>query len=198
MMKFKESDLLEKTIRKIYVFKGRIVNVRNDDAQLSNGKIVSREVVEHRGGVGILPITAQGEVLLVKQYRYPYGELLLEIPAGKLEPGETPFETGARELREETGMNAARYFDLGIDYPSPGYCNEKIHLYAADGLTEIGQKLDEGEFLNVLSVPLTEALTMIYNGELKDSKTVIALMKYHEMQQLGKLQPIATETEAAE
>ncbi len=198
MMKFKESDLLEKTIRKIYVFKGRIVNVRNDDAQLSNGKIVSREVVEHRGGVGILPITAQGEVLLVKQYRYPYGELLLEIPAGKLELGETPFETGVRELREETGMNAARYFDLGIDYPSPGYCNEKIHLYAADGLTEIGQKLDEGEFLNVLSVPLTEALTMIYNGELKDSKTVIALMKYHEMQQLGKLQPIATETEAAE
>ncbi len=198
MMKFKESDLLEKTIRKIYVFKGRIVNVRNDDAQLSNGKIVSREVVEHRGGVGILPITAQGEVLLVKQYRYPYEELLLEIPAGKLEPGETPFETGVRELQEETGMNAARYFDLGIDYPSPGYCNEKIHLYAADGLTEIGQQLDEGEFLNVLSVPLTEALTMIYNGELKDSKTVIALMKYHEMQQLGKLQPIATQTEAAE
>ncbi len=198
MMNFKESDLLEKTIRKIYVFKGRIVNVRNDDAQLSNGKIVSREVVEHRGGVGILPITAQGEVLLVKQYRYPYEELLLEIPAGKLEPGETPFETGVRELQEETGMNAARYFDLGIDYPSPGYCNEKIHLYAADGLTEIGQRLDEGEFLNVLSVPLTEALTMIYNGELKDSKTVIALMKYHEMQQLGKLQPMAIETEAAE
>jgi ADP-ribose pyrophosphatase len=198
MMKFKESDLLEKTIRKIYVFKGHIVNVRNDDAQLSNGKIVSREVVEHRGGVGILPITAQGEVLLVKQYRYPYEELLLEIPAGKLEPGETPFETGVRELQEETGMNAARYFDLGIDYPSPGYCNEKIHLYAADGLTEIGQRLDEGEFLNVLSVPLTEALTMIYNGELKDSKTVIALMKYHEMQQLGKLQPIVSETEAAE
>ncbi len=198
MMNFKESDLLEKTIRKIYVFKGRIINVRNDDAQLSNGKIVSREVVEHRGGVGILPITAQGEVLLVKQYRYPYEELLLEIPAGKLEPGETPFETGVRELQEETGMNAARYFDLGIDYPSPGYCNEKIHLYAADGLTEIGQRLDEGEFLNVLSVPLTEALTMIYNGELKDSKTVIALMKYHEMQQLGKLQPMAIETEAAE
>ncbi len=198
MMKFKESDLMEKTIRKIYVFKGRIVNVRNDDAQLSNGKIVSREVVEHRGGVGILPITAQGEVLLVKQYRYPYEELLLEIPAGKLEPGETPFETGVRELQEETGMNATRYFDLGIDYPSPGYCNEKIHLYAADGLIEIGQHLDEGEFLNVLSVPLTEALTMVYNGELKDSKTVIALLKYHEMKQLGKLQPIAIQTEAAE
>ncbi len=198
MMKFKESDLMEKTIRKIYVFKGRVVNVRNDDVQLSNGKIVSREVVEHRGGVGILPITAQGEVLLVKQYRYPYEELLLEIPAGKLEPGETPFETGVRELQEETGMNATRYFDLGIDYPSPGYCNEKIHLYAADGLIEIGQHLDEGEFLNVLSVPLTEALTMVYNGELKDSKTVIALLKYHEMKQLGKLQPIATQTEAAE
>ncbi len=198
MMKFKESDLMEKTIRKIYVFKGRVVNVRNDDVQLSNGKIVSREVVEHRGGVGILPITAQGEVLLVKQYRYPYEELLLEIPAGKLEPGETPFETGVRELQEETGMNATRYFDLGIDYPSPGYCNEKIHLYAADGLIEIGQHLDEGEFLNVLSVPLTEALTMVYNGELKDSKTVIALLKYHEMKQLGKFQPIATQTEAAE
>jgi len=195
MRTFKETDLLEKTIRKIYVFKGKIINVRHDDAQLSDGKVVSREVVEHRGGVGILPITEQGEVLLVKQYRYPYEELLLEIPAGKLEAGETPFETGVRELREETGKTAAVYYDLGIDYPSPGYCNEKIHMYAAVGLSDLGQKLDDGEFLNCYAVPFTEALSMVYNGELKDSKTVIALLKYHEMKQLGKLQRIAPEEE---
>ncbi len=189
-MAFKDSELLEQTIRKIYVFKGHIINVRNDDAQLSNGKIVSREVVEHRGGVGILPITDENEVLLVKQYRYSYEELLVEIPAGKLEPGEEPFQTGIRELHEETGMNATTYYDLGIDYPSPGYCNEKIHIYVATGLSEIGQKLDEGEFLNVLKIPYEKALEMVYSGELKDSKTVIALLKYDQMKRSGKLVPM--------
>lgn len=194
-MNFKEQDLIEKTIRKIYVFKGHIVNVRNDDAQLSDGRIVSREVVEHRGGVGILPITDAGEVLLVKQYRYAYEELLVEIPAGKLEPGEHPFETGVRELHEEVGMNATTYYDLGIDYPSPGYCNEKIHLYAATGLSDIGQKLDDGEYLNVLKVPYEKALDMIYSGELTDSKTVIALLKFWELKRLGKLVPMPLEEE---
>ena len=190
-MSFEEKDLLETTVRKIYTFKGRIINVRNDDVQLSNGKIASREVVEHRGGVGILPVTDDNCILMVKQYRYAYEELLMEIPAGKLEPGEEPFHTGIRELHEETGMEATTYYDLGIDYPSPGYCNEKIHIYAATGLREIGQKLDDGEFLNVLKIPYDEALQMVYAGTLTDSKTVIAIMKYKAMKEAGTLKEMS-------
>lgn len=189
-MEFKEQDLLETTVRKIYTFKGHIINVRNDDVQLSNGHITSREIVEHRGGVGILPVTEDNEILMVKQYRYAYGEILMEIPAGKLEPGEEPFHTGIRELHEETGMTASVYYDLGIDYPSPGYCNEKISMFAATGLQQIGQKLDEGEFLNVVRVPYDEALRMVYEGRLTDSKTVIAILKFHEMRKAGTLKQV--------
>lgn len=177
----------EKTIRKAYVFRGRILTVRNDDALMPNGDIRNREVVEHPGGVCVLPITHDGSVLLVEQFRYPYMEDLLEAPAGKLEPGEDPFEAAKRELREETGMVATEYFTLGEDYPSPGYTNEIIRLYAARGLSDVGQDLDEDEFLNVKKVPFNEALNMIYENRLKDSKTVIALMKYNDLIHLGKL-----------
>ena len=110
----------EKTIRKVYVFRGRILTVRNDDALMPNGDVRGREVVEHPGGVCVLPIQDDGSVLLVEQFRYPYMEDVLEAPAGKLEPGEDPFEAAKRELREETGMVATEWFDLGWDYPSPG------------------------------------------------------------------------------
>lgn len=183
-------DLIEKTIRKIVVFRGKILTVRNDDVLLPNGNIASREVVEHHGGVCILPVMPDESILFVRQYRYAYEEELLELPAGKLEKGEDPFTAGVRELREETGMIASTYYDLGIDYPSPGYCNEKIHMYAAEGLTEVGQDLDDDEFLNVEKHTLSEALSMVYDGSLTDSKTQIALMKYHEMKELGKLKPM--------
>ena len=177
----------EKTIRKVYVFRGRILTVRNDDALMPNGDVKSREVVEHPGGVCVLPILDDGTLLLVEQFRYPYMEEVLEAPAGKLEPGEDPFEAAKRELREETGMVAAEYFDLGWDYPSPGYTNEIIRLYAARGLTEVGQELDDDEFLNLKHVSFTEALIMVYDNELRDSKTVMALMKYNDLVHLGKL-----------
>lgn len=192
-MAFNENDLYEKTIRKIYTFKGRIVNVRNDDAQLSDGRIVSREIVEHHGGVGVLPVTEDEQVYLVRQYRYAYETLLLEIPAGKLEPGEDRFHTGVRELHEEIGMKADTWYDLGLVYPSPGYCNEIISVYAATGLTNVGQCLDEGEYLNVVKVPLKQAVDMALSGELTDSKTVIALLKYVQLKEAGALVPMKTE-----
>ncbi|MBQ9066224.1 MAG: NUDIX hydrolase [Clostridia bacterium] len=181
-------DLKEKTIRKIYVYRGRIMNIRNDDAQLPDGKIVSREVVEHCGGVCVLPVTDDGDVLLVRQWRYPYEEICTELPAGRLDREETPLEGGLRELREETGMEASEVFDLGTDYPSPGYTDEVIHLYAARGLKDIGQKLDEGEYLDVVRLPYDEALELCYRGELPDSKTQILLLKYRLLEQAGRLE----------
>lgn len=177
----------EKTIRKVYVFRGNVLTVRNDDALMPNGDVRGREIVEHPGGVCVLPILQDGTVLLVEQFRYPYMEEVLEAPAGKLEPGEDPFEAAKRELREETGMVATEFFDLGQDYPSPGYTNEIIHLYAARGLTHVGQDLDEDEFLNVRKVSFSEALNRIYENQLKDSKTVMAIMKYNDLLHLGKL-----------
>jgi len=183
-------DLIETTIRKATMYRGKILNVRCDDVRLPNGRTSVREVVDHHGGVCILPVTEDGTILFVRQYRYAYQEPVLELPAGKLEAGEDPFSAGKRELREETGMTAARYYDLGEDYPSPGYTNEIIHLYAADGLQNVGQQLDEDEFLNVESYTLEEALEMVYRGELKDSKTQIALMKYHLLKEQGRLIPM--------
>ncbi len=178
----------EKTIRKVYVFRGRILTVRNDDALMPNGSVCNREVVEHPGGVCVLPVLEDGSVLLVEQFRYPYMEDLLEVPAGKLEPGEDPFEAAKRELREETGMVAEEYYDLGYDYPSPGYSSEIIRLYAAKGLTDVGQELDDDEFLNVKKLPFEDVLEMIYDNRLRDSKTAMAVLKYKDLQALGKLE----------
>jgi ADP-ribose pyrophosphatase len=186
-------DLTEKTIRKAIMYRGRILNVRCDDVLLPNGHTSVREVVDHHGGVCILAVRDDGKILFVRQFRYAYGEPVLELPAGKLEAGEDPFSAGCRELREETGMTASVYYDLGEDYPSPGYTNEIIHLYAAEGLSEVGQDLDDDEFLNVEAYTLDEALDMVYDGTLKDSKTQIALLKYSDMKDRGLLCPMSKE-----
>ena len=178
----------ESTIRKVYVFRGRVLTIRNDDALMPNGDVRNREVVEHPGGVCVLPILEDGTVLLVEQFRYPYMEDVLEAPAGKLEPGEDPFEAARRELREETGMVAETYYDLGWDYPSPGYTNEIIRLYAATGLSDVGQQLDEDEFLNIRKVPFEELLELIYDNKVRDSKTAMAALKYKDLKALNKLE----------
>lgn len=169
--------LEEKTIKKNYVYNGRIINVRNDDAELPNGKPCLREVVEHPGGVCVAAITEDGELLFVRQFRYPYMEIIPELPAGKLEKGEDPFETGKRELEEETGCVADEYYDLGKFYPSPGYCGEIIYLYAAKKLTDTRQRLDEDEFLSVEKIPLEKAVEMVMNNEITDGKTQAAVLK---------------------
>lgn len=169
-------DMTEKTLTQKYVFEGRIMKARLDTVLLPNGKEATREVCEHVGGVGILPIDAQGNVILVRQFRYPYGENLLEIPAGKIDHGpEGHLECGIRELREETGCTADEMIYLGKGYPSPGFLTEVLYLYCARGLHEGQMQLDEDEFVEVLRMPVKQLEDMIMQGQITDGKTVMAM-----------------------
>lgn len=168
--------LVEKTISSQLLHKGKVVNLRIDSVELPNGKIASREVVEHVGAVAVVPITDNEEVLMVRQYRHPVGEILLEIPAGKLDSGENSDQCAARELLEETGMVAADIRRMFSIYSSPGFCDEILHIYIARNLTDQGQQLDEDEFLEVEKIPLKKTLEMIFSGQVKDAKTIAALL----------------------
>ncbi len=170
-------NMTEKTVQKNYVYQGKIISVRCDDALLPDGNPCKREIVEHSGGACVLYIENDA-VLLVKQYRYAYGEVLYEIPAGKLEKGEDPSVTALRELEEEAGIKADFAKLLFVDYPTPGYTNEKIYIYEVSGGVKTKQNLDEGEFLTAEFIPLDRAKQMLKTGEIKDGKTVIALLSY--------------------
>ena len=166
---------MEKTVQKNYLYKGKIVSLRCDDAVLPDGKPCKREIVEHNGGAAILCVE-NGQVVLVRQFRYAYGEELLEIPAGKLECGEDPMKAAMRELEEETGLKAEKLNLIFTLYPTPGYTNEKIYIYEAHGIIVGAQHLDEDEFLSVVRVPVQEAVAMVKRGEICDSKTIAALL----------------------
>ena len=179
-------NLEEKTLTSETVFKGRIITVKKDVALLPDGNKASREYITHPGGVCVVPLTDNNEVLMVKQYRYPYSEVVLEIPAGKKDIGEEPFTTGKRELKEETGATAKEYIDLGELYPSPGYCGEIIWMYGAKGLEFGDVSPDEDEFLEVEKVPLEKAVEMILSGKIKDAKTQAAILKIKLLIDSGK------------
>ena len=166
------------------IYNGRVVNFHVDDITLCNGEKATRECVDHPGGVGIIALTDDEYVYMVRQFRYPYKESIYEIPAGKREKGEDPLETGKRELQEECGVVAENYIDLGRIYPSPGYTNEEIYLYAATGLTEVEQNLDEDEFLQVTKMKLTTIITKIMSGEITDAKTIAAAFKLKELRNI--------------
>lgn len=170
-------DYVEKTVEKHYVYEGKIIKVRRDEAILPNGKPCIRELVEHSGGASVLYIE-DGKVLLVRQFRYAYGESVYEIPAGKLEYGEDSKAAAARELEEEAGVKAGRLELLFTLYPTPGYTNEKIYIYRAYEGEKVQAHLDEGEFLDAAYIPLERAKEMLANGELKDGKTIVALQAY--------------------
>ena len=170
--------LTEKRLDGTIIYEGRIITVINDKVELENGKVSAREVVRHPGGVCVAALSEDHCIYLVRQYRYPYQEVVVELPAGKLDKGnENPLEAGKRELLEETGIVADHYYDLGKLYPSPGYCDEIISMYAATGLHFHQQQLDEGEFLEVEKMPLTEAVDLVLQGEIKDSKSQAAILK---------------------
>jgi ADP-ribose pyrophosphatase len=175
----------EKKIRGGLVYSGVIVKVELDDAELVDGTVVKREVVMHPGGVGILPVDADGTAYMVRQFRYPFSRELLEIPAGKLEPGEDPKVCAVRELGEETGFTAGRLVDLGVTYASPGISDETLHLYLALDLVPGRQHLDADEFLGVEKWPLEELYAMVLRGEIHDGKTEIAVMKAREILRNG-------------
>lgn len=168
-------------------FKGRILRLRLDEVSLPNGERATREVVEHPGGVCVAALTDRKELLFVRQFRYPYGETVWELPAGKRDPGEEPLTGAMRELREETGAEAQRFLPLGVMYPTPGYSNEVIYLYAATGLTVGEMHPDEDEFLEVQRVPLSEAVRQVMAGELPDAKTQILVLKVDQLVQQGML-----------
>lgn len=181
-------NLEEKQLKAEYLYKGKIINLRRDEALLPNGNTAMREIIEHPGGVCVAALTDNDEVLMVRQFRYPYSEVVLEIPAGKRDSkDEEPLECGKRELREETGATAQKFIDLGQLYPTPGYCGEIIWLYAATGLTFGETDCDDDEFLTVERIPLEKCVEMILSGEIKDAKTQTAVLKLKLLKDCGKL-----------
>ena len=165
----------EKTLESTPIWTGKVVKLRRDTVELVNGGTSFREVVAHAGGVVILPVDGEGRAWLVRQYRYPVERELLEIPAGKLEPGEEPEAGARRELKEETGLTAGRLISFGYEYPSPGFCDEKLWLYLALDLQQGEACPDEDEFLAVERLPLEELAERALRGELPDGKSLALL-----------------------
>lgn len=173
--------LYERTEKVNGIYNGRVLTMHVDDVLLCNDQRANRECVDHPGGVAVIGVTDDDMVVLVRQFRYPYKETIYEIPAGKLEKGEDPFEAGKREFKEETGGVAEEYISLGEIYPSPGYTNEIIRLYAAKNITFEEQNLDDDEFLQVCQISFDELIRRIMSGEIKDAKTIAAAFKLKEL-----------------
>lgn len=173
-------NLSEKILDSEYLYNGKILNLRKDRVSLPNGKEAFREIVELTGAAAIMPITKDDEIIFVRQYRCPFSEILLEIPAGKIDEGESPDVCAVRELREETGAIAKTIEKLGVIYPSPGCLKEKLHLYLAKELEFVELDLDPDEFLEVLKIPFNKAVEMVKKGEIVDGKTVAAILLYNE------------------
>lgn len=171
-------NLEEKKLSSREIFEGKVMRVTVDTVALPNGKEATRELVHHRGAVCVLPLTDDGEVICVRQYRYAHGEVLLEIPAGKLEEGENDHRAAAlRELSEETGAECKELRYLGKLYPSPAIFTEVIHMYLATGLTFGDTHPDDDEFLEVERIPLDTLKDMVMRGEISDSKTQVCVLR---------------------
>lgn len=167
---------MEQLIKREYAYRGRVLNLRLDTVRVKDGKETLREIAEHHGAVAIVPLDEQGNVTLVKQYRAATGRVMLEIPAGTLEPDESPDTAGPRELREETGLTARRWDFLVSFFPSPGILTEQMFLYLARDLTSGEQELMGDEEIELVNLPLAQALGLIATGEIADAKTIVGLM----------------------
>lgn len=170
-------DLTEEKVSSEEIFSGRVVHLVRDTVRLPNGALTTREVVHHPGAVCVVPLTDDGEVVMVRQFRYPFGRVLLEAPAGKLDPGESPLDCARRELSEETGAEAETFEDLGEFYSSVAIFDESIHLFLARGLRFKTAHADDDEFLQVERIPLTELVLDILSDKIRDGKTQAAILK---------------------
>jgi ADP-ribose pyrophosphatase len=170
------TELIEERIASQMIYSGRLVNLRVDRVRLPFGKEATREVVEHRGAVGLVPLDEQGRVLMVRQYRVPASRVLLEIPAGTLEEGEDPLACAQRELQEETGYAADCLEPLAAFYSAPGFCTEYLHIFRATGLRNNPRRADVDENIVLERVHLCEALDMVRRGDICDAKSIIGLL----------------------
>lgn len=176
MSKSKDGDFTEHTVESRTVYRGRLLHVLEDAVRLPDGRPSAREYVRHPGAVMVVPLTDDGHVLLVRQYRYPLKRHFIEIPAGKMEPGEEPLATARRELREECGVDAELWEHLATVHPCIGYSDERIELYIAQGLRRVAEGPDDGEFIETLQLPLAEALRWVREGRITEVKSIIGLM----------------------
>lgn len=172
----KPTDFTERKLRSRTVYRGRLLHVLEDEVRLADGRTARREYVRHPGAVMIVPFLDSRTVVLVRQYRYPLARHFCEIPAGKIDPGESPLQTARRELREECGYTAGKWRHLTTIHPCIGYSDERIELYLARGLVHVGHAPDDGELLEVVPVKLAAALRWVRQGKITDEKSVIGLL----------------------
>ena len=173
-----DAHLIETRIGSEAVFDGNLLHVRRDTVRLPDGRLATREYIVHPGAVLVVPVLADGRLVVERQFRYPLGQVFIEFPAGKLNPGESVLATAQRELIEEAGYAAAEWTRLGVIHPLLSYSTEAIELYIATGLTHVGAKLDDGEFLEIGTMSVGEMLAAIDRAEISDAKTVTALLLY--------------------
>jgi ADP-ribose pyrophosphatase len=171
-----DAHLIETRIASEDVFDGKLLHVKRDTVRLPDGETATREYIAHPGAVMIIPRLPGGKLLMERQFRYPLARIFIEFPAGKIDPGEEPSATAARELLEETGYSAARWLHIGTLHPLITYSTERIEIYIADELAFIGAKLDAGEFVETFTTTLDEALAWIDRGEITDVKTMLGLL----------------------
>jgi ADP-ribose pyrophosphatase len=169
--------LVERTISSKEVFNGRLLHVFLDEAHLPDGSTSTREYIKHPGASAVLPVFENGDVMLVRQFRYPVSQIFYEVPAGTLDPNEDPDSTARREIKEEAGLACQQYQYVGHYYPGIGYSDEIIHLYVAWGLEAFEQEVDEDEFLLKARLPFKEAVNMVHSGEISDGKSMVTLLR---------------------
>lgn len=174
----RDAHLLETTLQSEVVFKGRFLNIKRDEVALANGQKSFREYINHPGAAMVIPEIQPGLLLFVRQYRHAVKRVFIEFPAGKKDPNESTYETAHRELEEETGFKADKIRFLCPIHPVIGYADEQIDIYLAQGLTQVGQKLDHGENLDVIEMKIDGAMSLVHSGEITDVKTIIGIFWY--------------------
>ena len=176
-------DMTEKKVSSKLIYDGKILRLHVDTVELPSGKQALREVADHPGGVAIVAIDKDDNILTVMQYRYVFSRVVEEIPAGKLERGEDPHDAALRELKEETGATPERFTELGPIIVSPGAYGEVLHLYLAEGLDMGATSPDEDEFLDLVKTPFDQMVQRVLSGELTDAKTVVGVLKVYALRQ---------------